>query len=123
MLTVYNEASFESRPKAIEIAVELVTDASRSRRFPLIELHQVAGTIDGDSRFLGYDVADESLISGLSNCRYSVDELNALRADCAGKLNHVGLFGTLEAADLFRTITDSRVPEHAPFWIFALHRL
>ncbi|MBL1149691.1 MAG: hypothetical protein D8M53_05735 [Armatimonadetes bacterium] len=69
---------------------------------------------------LGFDVADEWLLSGLMNCGY----INAERADLAKEfgshLNKWHLFHDLNAAHAFQTITDQRVPEHAPFFVYAL---
>jgi hypothetical protein len=78
--------------------------------------------LDGseDWPVVGYDVADASLLSGLMNCGYSQPERRALRPAWATKLNRSGLFDSVEDAFAFRAVTDSRVPEHAPFFVFAI---
>jgi len=70
---------------------------------------------------LGFDVADGSLLSGLMNCGYSTDEVDALRARWAPRLNERHLFGSIEDALAFRKVTDRRVPEHAPFFVYGLY--
>jgi hypothetical protein len=69
--------------------------------------------------FLGYDVADPS-ISGLSNCGYSEEDRRELAPVWGPRLNAHHLFDKLEHADEFRTLTDTRVPEHAPFFVIGL---
>ena len=69
--------------------------------------------------FVGFDVADGTEVSGLSNCGYG-EELEALRATWACRLNDRGLFGVLEDALAFRDVTDARVPEHAPFTVYGI---
>jgi hypothetical protein len=68
---------------------------------------------------LGYDVADP-VISGLSNCGYD----NAERGELAGTwgrwINRHHIFHTLEDAFDFASLTNQRVPEHAPFFVIGL---
>ncbi len=71
-------------------------------------------------RLLGYDVADEGNISGLSNCGFGEDEMVSLRATWASRINDYGLMTNLSDALSFRSITDRRVSEHAPFQVYAL---
>jgi hypothetical protein len=70
--------------------------------------------------FLGFDVAD-GCTSGLSNCGYEADAgLASLRAKWTTRVNAHGLFADLSDALAFRTLTDQRVPEHAPFRVYGL---
>jgi hypothetical protein len=71
-------------------------------------------------KVLGHDVADASLLSGLMNCGYSQPERRALRPAWAARLNAAGLFDSADDAFAFRAVTDARVPEHAPFFVFAV---
>jgi hypothetical protein len=71
-------------------------------------------------RFLGYDIADGGFISGLTNCGYTEVDAPDLRSQWAGHLNEHHLFGELEQAHAFRELSDRRVPEHAPFFVFGL---
>jgi len=72
-------------------------------------------------RLLGFDVSDGGLLSGLSNCGYSPDEIVTLRPQWASRLNSRHQFDTVEDAFEFRKLTDARVPEHAPFFVFGLY--
>jgi hypothetical protein len=74
-----------------------------------------------DSRwsFLGFDVADPG-ISGLSNCGYDDTERDTLATEWAHHLNRNHLFDSLERAFAFRSLTNTRVPEHAPFFVIGL---
>jgi hypothetical protein len=69
--------------------------------------------------FLGFDIADGTEVSGLSNCGYG-EEIHPLRAAWAGRLNDRGLFRDLEDAFAFREVTNARVPEHAPFTVYGI---
>lgn len=75
------------------------------------------------STLLGFDVADAGRISGLADCEYTEEEIRNLSPVWAPRLNESGLLTTLEDAMEFRQVCDKRVPEHAPFWIYALWRL
>lgn len=78
------------------------------------ELH-----VEASWRFIGYDVADGSGISGLCNCGYG-PESASLRPILARRLNENGLVDAPEHAFDFRALTDQRVPEHAPFFVYGL---
>lgn len=80
-------------------------------------------TVDGGWSHLGYDVSDEGLLSGLSNCGYGDGEVSALRAEWGPDLNDHHLFRDAARALKFRTITDERVPEHAPFFVYGLYEV
>ena len=70
-------------------------------------------------RSLGFDVADASFVSGLTNCGFG-GERAALMLEWAPRLNAHGLLASLDDAFAFRDLTDARVPEHAPFLVFEL---
>ncbi len=72
-------------------------------------------------RLLGFDVSDGGLLSGLSNCGYSTDEIRTLRPQWQFRLNSRHLFDAVEDAFEFRKLADARVPEHAPFFVFGLY--
>lgn len=69
--------------------------------------------------FLGFDVTDGS-ISGLCNCGYHEPELAILRPTWASRLNEHGLFSEMADALAFRKLTDERVTEHAPFYVYGM---
>jgi hypothetical protein len=80
----------------------------------------VPPTRDEGWRFLGFDIADGGFISGLTNCGYTGEDTPALRRQWAGHLNEHHLLEDLEQALAFRDLSDRRVPEHAPFFVFGL---
>lgn len=69
---------------------------------------------------LGFDVADEVFVSGLLDCEYTDEELARLRPVWAPRLNRYHLFGDRRHAQEFRVLSDQRVPEHAPFYVYEL---
>lgn len=71
---------------------------------------------------LGYDVSDRWLLSGLSNCGFlpGVEDVRALRAEWGPSLNEFHLFSRLDEAARFRDLSDARVTEHAPFFVYGL---
>lgn len=70
---------------------------------------------------LGFDVADAGLTSGLTNCGFGQSERSTLRASWAPGLNEHHLFVDVEQAFAFRGLAGGRVPEHAPFFVYALY--
>jgi hypothetical protein len=74
---------------------------------------------------IGYDVCDQWLLSGLMNCGYMPDqeEVGTLRRRWAPYLNEHHLFIDLEQATQFRLISDKRVEEHAPFFVFGIYTI
>jgi len=116
----------EDNSLGVDVAIEVfVTPAHSFDEFEslLRESRVVPDAIPLGSTFLGYDVADSSLYSGLCNCGYSVSDKKLLSMQWSSKLNEFGLFRDLNDALQFRVITDARVLEHAPFWIFGLYRI
>ncbi len=69
---------------------------------------------------LGFDVSDGSLLSGLSNCGYTDDEVQGARDRWAKCLNQYHLFDDPTIAWQFKEFSDRRVPEHQPFYVFGL---
>ena len=89
----------------------------------MFAVEEPAQTVDADDEweFLGYDIADASMTSALMNCGFQPDERSDLRRGWADKLNTHGLFPSLDDARAFRSLSDTRITEHAPFFVFALH--
>lgn len=75
-----------------------------------------------DWSFLGYDVSDRWLLSGLSNCGFLPDgeHVPQLRDKWGPHLNDWHLFDSLERAGEFKQFSDGRVKEHAPFFVFGI---
>lgn len=72
-------------------------------------------------QFLGFDILDEHLTSGLSNCGYTNGEGPIWRNQWAPYLNDHGLFTDLSFAQSFAKVTDVRVKEHAPFQVLGIY--
>ena len=72
---------------------------------------------------LGLDVADGSLVSGLSECGYTDEETPEARERWAGALNSHHLFEDEGAALDFAGFCDTRLPRHAPFFVFGVYRV
>lgn len=72
--------------------------------------------------FLGFDVSDGFLLSGLTNCGYG-NERDHLRTTWAPRLNRWHLFDSHDDAKTFAALSDERVESHAPFFVFGIWRL
>lgn len=73
-------------------------------------------------KFIGYDIADQDMISGLSNCGYNAEEAANLRKVWKSRINEYGLFDRFDDAMVFNNLTEKRVPSHSPFYIYSLFR-
>jgi hypothetical protein len=71
---------------------------------------------------LGFDIAGELSLSGLSNCGYDEGRFE-WRTRWASALNEHGLVNRLEDAFALCTEMDKRVEEHAPFFVFGFYQL
>jgi|GEM_PF-4891911 len=72
--------------------------------------------------FLGYDIADFMLMSGISNCGYEDNE-KKLFEPYLPFINEYGLISDLDVAGSIRQMVDKRVSEHAPFYIFGIYEV
>jgi hypothetical protein len=123
MRACISQQPVKPRKKGIEIAVMLLADEpSLSREYWRAVLDPPLSPNEPPKgwEFLGYDIADEYMLSGLTNCGYSEDEKSSLKQKWSNRLNEFGLLTTLEDASEFKKITDQRVPEHSPFFIYSL---
>lgn len=76
----------------------------------------------GDWQLLGYNVCDQTLISGLMNCGYMSDSEKVPFSLWVERLNVWHLFDDPADAAAFAEQTDHRVREHSPFHVFGLYR-
>jgi hypothetical protein len=116
----------ENGGAGILIAVELLVphNATVSEfQSPLIYSTPEPLSVPEGSTCLGFDVADSGFWSGLSNCGYSEAERAELRPKWRDRINDFGLLKLEQDALEFRELSDVRVSEHAPFWVFRLSRL
>lgn len=88
----------------------------------LREKNSIAGTkYYSATRFIGYDVCDNNLISGLTNCALSHEEKNLLQLRYAKNLNEYGLFKDDTYAREYTLEMDRLIPEHQPFLVAGLN--
>jgi hypothetical protein len=114
-------ASQEGSYGWVVIAIGVVAADSHAREILAKERGiKTEVVVDTWWRFLGYDIADAGDISGLSNCGYEGGELASLRPTWAPRLNDHGLLSDLSDAISFRSASDKRVPEHAPFQVYGI---
>lgn len=74
------------------------------------------------AKFIGYDVADRFLLSGLmNNCRYNASDRAILEQKWGEHLNKYHLFTDYDLANEFRQFINPLVPEHAPFFVHGLY--
>ncbi len=78
-------------------------------------------TRDPAWQFLGYDISDQFLLSGLSDCGYSQEEKQLWLERFGVDLNQWHLITDHKKAFEFKKATDQRVPEHAPFFVYGLY--
>ena len=77
--------------------------------------------VDETWTFLGYDVADADLYTGLSDGILDSDQSNQLRSVWQIHLNQYHLFEELSRATEYVEIANQRVPSHAPFYVYGLY--
>ena len=88
------------------------------------DIMTVPAVIQEDWEFLGYDVADRWLLSGLSNCTHvSEKDFDDLRRRFLDHINSYHLFTDYRVACKFRSLSGRRVPDHKPFYVFGLWHL
>lgn len=117
---LHQAGSLKARPLSW-IAVELVC-ATTSKTMLAIWQDRVRAAApsritDVTAHLAGYDVADYFLLSSLTNCGASqwADPF-----EWCPMLNQYHLFNDADAAAKFKMEADRHVPDHAPFFVFAL---
>lgn len=121
LMKVVEEAISPESKQVSYIAVELVSSTTSGTmlavwqdRVPTVvppRLTELTRTL------AGYDVADYFLLSGLTNCG-SPHWANP--EEWSPRLNQYHLFQDAATAVDFKAEADKHVPEHAPFFVFAL---
>lgn len=121
IITAYLEQRPYLKSKSWLVAVALALLETDTREC-VGDIGQIAPTVvDAKWKFLGYDVADFYLLSGLSNCGYTSAEREALKAEWGPYLNSHHLFSDYINARNFQNMSNKRVPEHAPFCVYGLY--
>lgn len=130
-MRTYYDSHRALAPGGVFIGVELLSEKdSEAETIPYILSGGIQAAVSLErttparppegSTLVGYDVADASWISGLTNCEYTQQQIGELAPVWGHRLNSFGLLATPEDAIAFRQVSDARIPEHAPFWIYAL---
>ena len=114
------ETGATRQPHAVTIVIGLVIENSNDEALAASQGIDTEVAVERKWRPLGFDIADGTTISGLSNCGYKADEAEALRDAWAARLNDYGLFDDVHDALAFRAVTNARVREHAPFAVYAV---
>ena len=117
-------ATCVQRPWAISITLVTggFTDEERETWSPRLPLKTLS--LPEATAFLGYDISDLSLLSALSDCGYiQPNEAQQARERWATQLNNFHLFDDVTKANEFKTFSNLRVPEHAPFYVYGLYQL
>lgn len=84
-------------------------------------LHPECGSVEEHGQLLGYDVADCTGTSALTNCGVTdSDEARCLRWLFGDDLNHHHLFRSVGTALEFRNLANLRIGGHAPFFVYRL---
>ena len=74
--------------------------------------------------FLGYDVADRWLTSGLSSCfNPNSRDFGKLKQQWGPHLNEFHLFDESSKAYEFRTLANKEIDDHVPFFVYGLWRI
>lgn len=79
--------------------------------------------LDSTWTLLGFDVGDKYFTSGLSNCGYQAEAMEAARRTWGGAINGNGLFSQFEAAQQFRHFVGKQISSHTPFYVFGIYRI
>lgn len=114
------EARATGQLRVVTLVIGLVVAGSSDESLAASQGIGVEVVVEPGWQPLGFDIADATMVSGLSNCAYTADEAAALRDPWSARLNEHGLFAFLPDALAFRTVTDERVREHAPFAVYAM---
>jgi hypothetical protein len=106
----------------VRIAIELctATDLVEDPAWNFLASSLPTDQIPRGWRVVGHDIADRDFVSGLSNCSYNERDRVSL-SGWAQKINEFGLIDDVELAQEFREISDARLPDHAPFFVYRIH--
>lgn len=124
MLACFKRLKIDRETRAIAIALVWDSHASNnSTMWSSLILPTAPEKVDPAWLFLGYDVSDQWLLSGLSNCGYSRNERQMLQAHWSSKLSDSHLLRNRRDALRFIQVCNARVPEHAPFFAYAIYAI
>lgn len=102
------------------VLVTMVSDTPSNAERILGQPTIPASSFDQDKwSCLGYDVCDDTLLSGLLNCR--APEIRAMAAQLERELTPWHLFQRAQTALNHARVLDEIIVEHAPFFVFGLY--
>jgi hypothetical protein len=103
-------------------AVTIILLDRKQSREPIIAsvLTDPKNMLNLSTDFLGYDVADDALTSGLMNCGYNGSEEKKYWTN---QINGYHLFSSRDMAIKFKAYSDKRVSEHFPFRVYGIYKL
>ena len=81
--------------------------------------------IDKEWALTGYDVSDMFGLSGLLNCGFSPknENIEKLKNKWSRHLNAHHLFNNLNKAVEFKNLSNERIKEHAPFFVYGIYKV
>jgi hypothetical protein len=77
--------------------------------------------IDANWTFMGFDIADTGLISGITNYGYEQNSASILKKKWRNELNKYHLLKRIESAYEFKKITCERTVEHNSFFLYGVY--
>jgi hypothetical protein len=108
------ESSLASRPEEVRAAV-------RGQQAEIVAITEGDEALSHDDWILlGWDIADQWLLSGIANCGKEAEEWRPIRKRWVDEVNEHNLFSDYGSADECRAEVDKLVPEHAPFRVYGL---
>jgi hypothetical protein len=117
-----NSTSKYKKYSLIAISILLPKELVFSRRFTSgsVVLTDNILKLSSDWTCVGYDVADRSMLSALSNCG-RVDEEIDMASKWISHINEHHLFKSKSAALDFAQESNSKILEHAPFFAYGIY--
>lgn len=118
-----DEAKEQTKSGQVTIAVTVrLVGLDQSVREDWLQRAWVHYRPESEWILLGYDIGDQSCLSGLSNCGYGA-ERDKWKSIWGEDINEHHLVTNSAKAEMLARATDARVPEHAPFAAFGLYLL
>jgi hypothetical protein len=105
------------------IAITQFADDKTIAEIGIDVLPVIPNTINAAWQFLGYDVAELTLLSSLMNMGYREEEKNFAEKKFGDYLNLYHLFTQVEIAEEFSSWSDARDRGHGPFYVYGLYRI
>lgn len=114
------------KDNAVPVAVIIIlTEAIKKDLFSynsLLEKTELSEhNLPVEMSFIGYDVGDGDMISGLTNCGYTKEDKAHLNNIFQESINPYGLFDEYHDANKFKEMTNYRVASHAPFYVYGIY--